>query len=481
MRLSPSFFVLFALLALFSSLAYSSNPTAVNSVMADYLQPGETYTKTLHEIGGADYYLVSINDTPSMIFAESNGNVQLISNETEIFHLLLQELAENNVSPTEYLPNATELDEIWGHILTFNESRDSEVECETLIGIDRFPCYDLETCWRACYTPACQTMKIGSGEFFLGLVKEMYLNTTFIDGNMSEFNKTLRALSADDPELMGKFDMLLANIQNMRDSGGKMGENLIQDAAAIGFCFPIRYDYTGLIDASAHIVRVRDNLAPLFSADDMASLLANRTRERMAIRDSQLGRAACVWVRADAKLELDGVTAQANRALAVVSSPDLLANARALDSMYTGLNCSTQTLQSIGEFNRSFFSLAANLSSASGQEFGVYEQVVSKLQEAKSTLSVLQARAPNDARVQQYAATVSEFEATIRALPNPSTLDSLNAQLDGNVSKMKELEATLGSSPFSFQALVFVVILIALVGAAAIFLTIGKKKKKRSL
>ena len=470
----------FLLIFLVCSIALADSAADVNQAATPFLLQGETFTKALHVIGGRDYYFVSINGTESIVFA-TYGGVRPVSNESELRDLLAQELSETNVSVEAFLPNSTEKDRIWGYVLAFNESRKRERDCAALIGMDRFPCYDLETCWRACYTPACQTMKLGSGAFFLTLEQKMYLNITFIGGNMSEFGETLYALSPNSTTTRTELESLLGNIRGIREACGNVESNSIQQRSGVGFCYAVVYEYGGLINASADITRRRDALMPLFTADETASLLHNRTLERLGVKEANLARPLCLQVKGDAEVELGRAKASANRALSLVSSAEISSDKQELDASYAGLDCANSSNQGIRAFTSSFFRISAGLNAAASSAIRAYESTSQKLNGSKSQLSALQAQAPNDEEVQAVAASIAALDSRLRAMPNPEELPQISAEIGGNTSRMAELKAQFEQrQTFNYYALGAGAVLIAMaIFVAARAMNSTPKKKSR--
>jgi len=429
-------------LLFFASLAacIACASAAVNPVIAEYVTSGETFTKSLHEISGSDYYFVSINGTDSLIIAAEDARV--ISSLDEIRSLLLAELGEKNVSVAAFMPNESERDELWGYLLAFNKSRKTEHDCEEIIGIDRFPCYDIETCWRACYTPACQTIKIGSGEFFLRHVMTMWGNKTAIDGNLTAFHDTLYALSLERPNALADFESLLADIAGIRNAAGDLEVNPIQLKEGIGFCYPITFEYGGLINASAKIAMRRDALTPLFTIDTTASSYANQTKFRQAVREGNLARPRCLRVRADAELALVAARFAVNRALYHVTSLDMGKRLNELDANYSLFNCSVSMPGEIDAFNSSFTAAAKALSGEAIDAAVDFNATADEVASAKAALAQLRAKAPDEPQVDEYADTLSALDARLKAMPAPSELPALRANA---VSVREAIQARLNT------------------------------------
>ena len=465
---------LILLLSAYTILA-SADSSAVNAAVAGYLGSGETFTKTLHVIGGNDYYFVSFNGTESMVFA-SDGGARLIQNKTELTELLAAELADKNITVALYYPNQTEKDQLWAYVLAFNNSRTRENDCEQIIGIDRFPCIDLETCWRACYTPACQTMKIGSGEFFLGHLMRWYSNKTQIDENVEEFHETLSTLPTDTNGFVQGIESLQANIQAIRDSAISIESNTIQLKEGIGFCYPANFQYSGLINASARLAMKRNALLPLFTLDESASLLYNRTQERIALRNTNMAKPACLDAKANAQVALSRAKSDASRALTYVTSEDMVAQSRALDAMSDGLNCSNTTLTLVAAFIPSFANASSNLTNLAVAAFQQYSAANSSLSAAKAALAPLQASSPNDAAVQALAAEVAALDTRMR-MPRPADLPAITTDINGLSSRIVQANSVREVGGGGQQTMIQVAILLVLLVAAFIVYKVAFKRK----
>jgi hypothetical protein len=435
---------LFSIL-LASALACAQD-SAVNAVIAGYAEPGETFTKSYDIIGGEGYYFVSFNGGPvSLVFANVSGYPLVVGYE-EIRAVLLQNLSEDNVSLEQQFFTPEDKDAIWAGVVAFNASRDEERECFTLIGMDRFPCTDLDTCWRACYTPACQTMKLGSGAVFLGYAQGMYVNGSDIDANISEFRGTLFALSSDDPALEAEMGGLFSGIGAMRKSAGNIESNPIQLREAVGFCYPMDYDYTGLINASALVASHIGALQPVFRLNDNASAIAARTQERLEIRERNLGQAECRAAYGSATVVFDDSMQEAQRALSLVSYPELYRDANALAGLYSGLNCSrVQSRAEVEEFNASFSSLSSDVRAEAGTAVAQYSSASDLLSVAENLVAQVLEVSPGNPEAQSISARLQVLQVRLDN-PDMAELPAIAAMIEGNKTDADALVLSVGNS-----------------------------------
>ncbi|VVC71975.1 Uncharacterised protein [uncultured archaeon] len=486
--LSSIFFLFFV------STAFADS---VNSEISMFMSQGETFTKELHVISGVNYYFVKIaglnGSSDTIILRGVGDDWEIVSSAQDIRSVLYGKAVNENVSYAN-LPSAAERDQIWAALLAFNDSRKrGEGGCFELIGMDRFPCFDLDSCWRACYTPACQTMKLGSGAFFLNWAKAMWLNASAIDGNLSDAKVRLYAVSADDPgdwercnavlgdecnsAIEADFQAIFSDIAAIRLSAGNNEANEIQLREAIGFCYPMAYEYNGLINASAMISREFDQIKPFLDLNRTTSSIFESTARRNVVGEGKSAKGLCTAVLAEGSTMLVQVKAKANRALFVASSQEILLKVRGLESSLAGLDCEEPDLElaDVREFNSSFTQTAAEVEAESDNISSGYRQASEELSALNATVTSLVQANSGGAQAAGLQANVSSLYSRM-VMPQAADLPGIQADIETTEALADEFALANGSGAGSSLLIpALAAVLAIIVVAAGAFLYLKKK------
>ena len=278
-----SFLLLFLSLSVFASAVGVSD---VNLLASSYLNESEMFAKTSFNLSDGQYFIISIGNEQSFILAiPNNGSLAMITSKEGIRNALIGYYATTGTSKEDLKINKTYSDEMLSLIDSYNKSRAKEFESKTYIGIDRFPCVDLETCWRACYTPVCQQMKIGAGKTFLELLWAFANSSSYIDSNISVFNEKVSSLS--EFSSLQQIDELVLLVDNMRNNSITINNNDLLNPSALGFCPLINYNLSYLTSAKIKLLTTRDKVLPLLTVDETTDKIFNNTLERISMK-SQL-------------------------------------------------------------------------------------------------------------------------------------------------------------------------------------------------
>lgn len=264
------------------SLAVSDSE--LNIFIFGYLKRNETFIKTPFNLSDGQYYIVSIGEPAMIIRATSNGSMQVIRSRSEIRNALLAYYGTQGIGGDLKL-NKSYSDELASFVDSFNKSRKSEFECKKYIGIDRFPCVNLETCWRACYTPICQQMKVGAGEPFLDLVWVFSNETSYIDSNYSGFREKVSQIS--EWKSQEQIDELIGFIDNMFNDSVKIGGSDLFNPMALGFCPVLDSDLSYLIQAKIRLLEEEGKVAPMLGLDYIADMVSNNTVARVGLSKNE--------------------------------------------------------------------------------------------------------------------------------------------------------------------------------------------------
>ncbi|MEM3555973.1 MAG: hypothetical protein QXF56_04615 [Candidatus Micrarchaeia archaeon] len=275
-------FHLLAFLLLFS-IYVKAGVGDVNLFVYDYLNENETFTKTPFNLTDGEYYIINITGEPCFLVSiPHDGEVRMLTEREEIKNALLGYYETLGITSEDLKIDETYKNQLIQLVESYNSTRDNEYECRTYIGIDRFECVDYDTCWRACYTPVCQQVKIGAGKKFLDLIWD-FSNLTFsIDSNISAFEEKLSSLS--QLKNLSEVDELVQLIRNMKNKSIAVNNNEIFNPMAMGFCHVVDYNLTHLTQAEILLLTKRERVAPLLTVEETADELYKSTLERVQLK-----------------------------------------------------------------------------------------------------------------------------------------------------------------------------------------------------
>ena len=272
-------------LVLFAVFA-SAGEAEVNSFVNSCLQGNETFMKEGFAFEGAPHYLVAIEGKRAMVVADEETPRALAGKE-EIEGALFAYYAERGETFEKLLPSEGELGEIDSHVLSFNQSRGAEHMCISYIGMDRFPCIDQESCWRACHTPVCQTLKVGMGKPFLDMLLDLSMGSKAIDGGLYSFERGMQEMREGrmNGESAGNANGALLEAE---ENAIEVERNPLFDPAGLGFCKSTQYNYTGLRRARERLNAIDERLADLFAVEEVAEEMEAETEMRLALREERI-------------------------------------------------------------------------------------------------------------------------------------------------------------------------------------------------
>ena len=456
----------------FSSCCIAATATDVNLFVYDYLGESEMFTKTPFNLTDGEYYIININGEPSFIVHSAlNGSVSMIADRQGIKDALTGYYATQGITYDNFKVNQSEVDELLSLIDSYNKTREKEFECKTYIGIDRFECVDLETCWRACYTPICQQLKIGAGKPFLELLWAFSNSSSYIDSNLSTFNEKAASLS----ELNGsqQIDELVLLVDNMKDNSVTINNLDLFNPMALGFCKMVNYNLTYLTDAKIKLLTRKDSILPLVNLENETDGMHNRTTERLLLKTQlKIDRICSEHLSNNSKQVLSIKTR-----FLVLNTTKMRDKLNSLEEAGRIPGCSNMTEAQITEAEAHFLSLSEQV-----EEYGnKLEEAVLTKGEVGSVLAGMQ----GDMLLYFKAAELnSEFSEISREMDSAdlSDLSSLETRLlqlkeeaeDANNNKVAVFLTGFFTSPF--------VLILAVLLLLAFFLIWGKKKaiKKKS-
>lgn len=426
-------FHLFLALLFISSSFIIASPADVNLFVYSYLLDNETFTKTPFNLSDGEYYIVNIPE-PSFIVSASDGKVRMLTEKQEIQNALVGYYATLGITQEDLKVEQEYKNELLKLVDLYNATREKEYECRAYIGIDRFECVDYETCWRACYTPVCQQMKIGAGRKFLDLIWDFSNLTNSIDSNLSAFKQKLSSLS--QLTSLDELDELLKLIRNMKNNSVAINNNEIFNPMAMGFCHLVSYNLTYLTEAEIGVLTKRDRVEPLLTLQETVDELHNRTLQRIQLKAQLVIDKLCSSLTANNSeqvrlFKLDTLnTSKMNQIIASLEEAGKLAG------------CNSMNETQIQAAQLSFLSLL-NESRKYKEELG---EVVNLKEEVKSSLSRMQGDFLLYFKLGEFNSKMNEIEMKID-FAESGQLPSIKSQL---VQLKREMEEASGNKPISF-------------------------------
>ncbi len=171
-----------------------------------------------------------------------------------------EEEEEQNITFT-YRYNDTGLDEVQAHLNTFSsEKRATESECKRILGLDRsdLPCFDRDSCLRACYTPICHPFAMGVGEPFIYALLDMNNGTKQIDAKIGDAGALVEKLRlGKDNVTKAQYDEMLLTLNEIMDLSVMVNGNDIFNPSIYYLCKPINYDLKEIRAATTAIQKGR--------------------------------------------------------------------------------------------------------------------------------------------------------------------------------------------------------------------------------
>jgi hypothetical protein len=148
---------------------------------------------------------------------------------------------------------------------SYNRSRANEFACRSIIGIDTFPCVDLDTCGNACNnTFECQQRERLAGKPFLEDIWAFSNSTSSIYSDLNSFEDELRSTKAfDNP---GQIDRLTGLVDDIVNQSNAINNNNLFGRLWFGFCTPVRYDLSSLANINTSLEAKRKSIYPASEA-----------------------------------------------------------------------------------------------------------------------------------------------------------------------------------------------------------------------
>ncbi|MEM3399775.1 MAG: hypothetical protein QXP42_03000 [Candidatus Micrarchaeia archaeon] len=260
------FFALFLVCGLFAESMHSD----IVQKIGIYVEEEERQNLSFEDVFGG--VVVGVDGKESFLLQRFNDGYELVLDEktaTEIFEETNRQYYRNSVK------------EIHEEVERFEMSREPEEgECKLYLGIDRFPCKDIETCEVACYTPLCKAAKQNTG--FISAMLEFSEDISEIDGEIGTFISDLAQYEISDysQEKMPRketMENIIAHVDDIKYN------KLFASVSSGGyfFCRRINYNITPLNRIIALLEELRTHKPTIEDGKDRALNLINETKKRL--------------------------------------------------------------------------------------------------------------------------------------------------------------------------------------------------------
>ncbi|MEM3030498.1 MAG: hypothetical protein QXH27_02075 [Candidatus Micrarchaeia archaeon] len=330
-------------LALVLLIAAAAQARGVQEFVFDFRLENESFSIVeLPDASGV--YFVGIGGRLVLV-EEKEGGYSVLAEPEKIFPLLVAYQEFFGAKLEGAFPRKSELASVRALVLAFNASREPmESKCMRESGLDKFPCFDRESCFKACYTPLCKPLALGFGWPFVENLSRWKNATEALDANASAFFRLFDPLASapDVPtareatlarveELEAALPEAIALVRGMGASAGEIAANPIFDEYVYSFCDPIQFDWSSLLAAKRAAENFTARLAPLAALANASreTSAEGRERARIAFERAQARACANFSERVEAAItELEAEAASASREVVWEGTAEKLAAAR---------------------------------------------------------------------------------------------------------------------------------------------------------
>ncbi|MEM4389940.1 MAG: hypothetical protein QXG98_04735 [Candidatus Micrarchaeia archaeon] len=261
-------------------LALAASAASLDELIAAYMDFNES-ARALALDGNAS--LVLINGIPSFIaFTDAEGNASLLTEENEIRARLSAYAHAANRSPSLLLPAPAQSARLAALLLAFNASREpAESECRRLIGIDRYPCSDFESCLASCYTPICRGLALDAGPPFVHSIVDYSRALAAMDAELNAALDAIRNLPNATTPASHQLERALSSLASLRALALKsISLNPLFLATGYYFCPLPAFNYSALAEAEQEVGLARTKLLLILAPENVSAQVYAETERR---------------------------------------------------------------------------------------------------------------------------------------------------------------------------------------------------------
>jgi len=248
------------ILSLFCFVLFSQT---VAQVAVQYIEPAETYILTEISAGGNKYWIVNIAGQDELLI---DSTPKLIQDKTEITNVFVTRFEEESM--IQY-----RREQVNDFLLQFNESQyPNRKTCEQYTGVDKMPCYDRDSCLKACYAvPICSMIK---SEPFIYTILDWNTAKDEVDESLNEV-----LIDLENAKTITDYSNLRKSINSLEDDMEEVEENGLY--SVYGFCKDMDISYVSLDSAKSIILDIESSLSSESSIRQKANSIYDATTERV--------------------------------------------------------------------------------------------------------------------------------------------------------------------------------------------------------
>jgi len=235
----------------------------VAQVALEYVEPAETYILTKITSGGNNYWIVNIQGEDTLLI---NSTPSLITDQETIYDVILTQFREESM--VDY-----KKEQVKQSVTTFYNSQYPERSiCEQYTGVDKMPCFNKESCLKACYAvPICSMVK---SEPFIMTIKDWVEKKDQVD---ESYNSTLNKI--DSAVYLSDYSSLDSSLNGLKNDMEEMEENGLY--SVYGFCKDMDISYNSISSAKSLILDIEEALSNEKAVQNKANNIYKLTTERV--------------------------------------------------------------------------------------------------------------------------------------------------------------------------------------------------------
>lgn len=248
------------ILSLFCFILFSQT---VGQVANDNTEPAENYNLIKITSGGNDFWIVRVNGVDEFVI---DSSPKIVTDRNEIIDIFIVKFEEESM--LDY-----KREQVENYILNFQDSQYPErATCEQYTGLDKMPCYDRESCLKACFAvPICSMIR---SEPFIFTILDWSLAKDKVDNSIEEVLNKL-----ENANTISQYSSLRSSINSLKGDMEEMEENGLY--SVYGFCGNMDISYSSLNSANSVILDIEDSLKSEPLVRQQANVIYELTSQRV--------------------------------------------------------------------------------------------------------------------------------------------------------------------------------------------------------
>jgi hypothetical protein len=227
-----------------------------------YVEPSENYILTKITSGGNDYWIINIQGNDELLI---DSTPALLTEKTKITNVLITRFEEESM--IDY-----RREQVRDFISQFEESQyPHRRTCEQYTGVDKMPCYDRDSCLKACFAvPICSMIK---SEPFIYTILDWNTAKNKVDNSFSNVYEDL-----ENAKTISDYSKLRNSITSLENDMDEMEKNGLY--SVYGFCKDMDISYDSLDYAKSIILDIEEALGSESLVKQKANSIHAFTTER---------------------------------------------------------------------------------------------------------------------------------------------------------------------------------------------------------